>query len=225
MIRTTFPFVLQNLIWPPTRLALKFFADFEVTGLENIEKLEGPVIFAGNHTSELDPILLPASLPFLSHLSPVYYVAKKREFYEKKGLVSFIYGGEFFRLWGAYPVREGLKNYGLALNMHIAILNLGKSLLIFPEGGIPANKKIGPAHGGIAFLSKESGAPIVPIAVRGVREMSVKDFFVRRKKITLIFGKPIYPAELFAGKMELAPEEYKIAAQKIMDEIGKMLRN
>ncbi len=225
MIRTTFPFVLQNFIWPPTRIALKFFADFEIKGSENIENMEGPVIFAGNHTSELDPILLPAALPFLSQLSPIYYVAKKREFYEKSGPLSFIYGGGFFRLWGAYPVREGLKNYELSLNMHISILHMGKSLLIFPEGGLSHDGKLGKAHGGIAFLSKESGAPIIPVAVKGVHEMSTRDFFTRKKKITLTFGKPIYPEELFSGKGEDDQIDYKSAAQKIMNKIGRMLKN
>lgn len=225
MIRTKFPFALQNLIWPPTRLALKFFVDFEVIGLENIAKLEGPIIFAANHTGELDVILVPAALPFLSRLSPMYYVAKRREFYEKEGPISFIYGGGFFRLWGAYPLREGLKNYAMSLNMHVAILRLGKSLLIFPEGGIPKDRKLGSAHGGVAFLSKEADAPIVPIAVKGVREISMKDFWARKKKITLTFGKPIYPNELFVGKTDVTPEEYKAAAQKVMDKIGEMLKS
>jgi 1-acyl-sn-glycerol-3-phosphate acyltransferase len=56
------PLVLQTSIWPITRPLFRFFIHLKVEGLENLNKLSPGVIFAANHTSELDPILVPASL-------------------------------------------------------------------------------------------------------------------------------------------------------------------
>src|SRR3989344_2976057 len=83
-----FPLVLQTLIWIPTRLILKFFLRFKIQGLENLEGLKGPVIFAVNHSSEWDPVLVPAALPFLSSLGPTFFTSRERKFYEKNGLQS-----------------------------------------------------------------------------------------------------------------------------------------
>ncbi len=117
------PFVLQTIVWIPTRLFLKFFFHFEVHEVENIKKLKKPVIFAVNHSSELDPILVTAALPFLSKLSPMFYTSRERTFYKKSGMSSLFYGGFFFKLWGAYPVHIGIRNYEKAMMPHIEVLN------------------------------------------------------------------------------------------------------
>src|SRR3989344_4658097 len=72
---------LQNLIWPPTRLALYLFAHFKIYGADNLNELKGGVIFVGNHMSELDPILLPAPFPWFSRFSPIFYVSREKTFY------------------------------------------------------------------------------------------------------------------------------------------------
>ena len=171
------------------RLLLRFFADLEVHGLENLPT-HGPVIFAANHESELDVILVPASLPFISLLAPMFYVAKKREFYRKTGLRSLFYGGFFFKLWGAYPVREGLRNYKFSLNMHLRMLHERKCVLIFPEGRVTPDGRIGKAHGGVAYLAWESRAPVVPVGIKSTYQISFAKLLARRQKITITFGSP-----------------------------------
>lgn len=223
MIRTLPPFLLQNFVWPVVRPLLLIFARFEIRGLEHLKALRGPIIFAGNHMGEVDVVLVPAALPFLSRFSPIFYVAKQREFYEKKGMVALLYGGAFFKLWGAYPVREGLKNYASSLGTHLEILNKKRSLLIFPEGGVSPDGTIRPAHGGVAFLSRAAGAPIIPVAIKSTKNFSWRGFFAGRFRFSITFGAPIRPENLFTDRSEPDVETYREAAGKTMEQVESLL--
>jgi 1-acyl-sn-glycerol-3-phosphate acyltransferase len=202
------PLFLQTLIWIPTRIILAVFVRFEVVGLENIEKIaelqqsekatknsrgKTGIIFAANHTSELDPILLPAALPFLSPLMPIFYTSRERDFYRASGFRQIFYGGALFKLWGAHPIKAGLKDYEKSLANHVEILKARKSVLIFPEGGIQGHGAVtGKARGGVAFLAAHTDCPIVPVHIIGANEISFSEFFSCKRKIILVFGKPIF---------------------------------
>lgn len=217
-----FPLVLQTLIWVPTRLILKFFLRFNVLGAENLKGLKGSVIFAVNHGSEWDPILVPAALPFLSPLNPTFFTSRERKFYGKQGLHSFLYGGLFFKVWGAYPVKVGVKNYERSLRQHIRILedNAG-SICFFPEGAKTKDGNFLPAKGGISYLAHRTGTTVIPVMLHGHFKMRKDDFFLRRNKVTVTFGRPILSRELFEERY-YNPHEYKIIAQEIMGKIMEL---
>ncbi len=225
MISSLFPYFLQNLIWIPTQIFLRFFGHFEIYGKNNLCGIKGAVIFASNHTSELDPILLPAAMPMFSRFLPMFYVSREKNFYDSSHpLKRLFYGGLFFEFWGAYRTHVGLHNYEISLQPHLKILERGHSLSIFPEGkkgfdGIPREGK-----GGAAFLSHKTGAPVVPVAISGAFKTSVPDFFSFKKHFRITFGKPIYPNELFAGKKIKDPHDYKIIVnESIMPRIAEMM--
>src|SRR3990167_11455141 len=92
------PLILQTAIWPIMRPLFWFFLHLKIIGCENLRSLPKGVIFASNHTSELDAILIPASLPFLSRFMPMFYVSRPREFYKNSGWRQLFYGGLFFKL-------------------------------------------------------------------------------------------------------------------------------
>lgn len=223
--------VLQTLIWIPTRIFFKIFYSYKVEGLENLKNLKsnnyfdnkkGGVIFAVNHSSELDPIMIPASLPFFSRLMPIFYVSREKNFYINSGVKKHIYGGLFFRLWGAHNVFVGLNNFELALKHHIEILKSGKSLCIFPEGKKTPDGNIGRGKGGASFLAQRTNSTIVPVRIKGFHKSCLKRDFLRRKKIEVVFGKPIYPDDLFSNSKIKNFDEYKQATQKIMETIGDL---
>jgi len=217
-----FPWVLQTLVWIPIRIIFWFFIKLEIRGLENLKGLKKSVIFAANHSSEWDPILVPAGLPFLSSLSPTFYTSRENDFYRKKGLQNFFYGGAWFKIWGAYSVRVGIKNYEKSLEHHIRILQEKHgSICIFPEGGKSKDGTIGEAKGGISFLAKRTNTPIIPIAIKGVFKMTFKEFFMRKRKVIVEFGKPLFPNELFEDKFYKL-EEHKKIAQIIMAKIKEL---
>lgn len=215
------PLILQKIIWIPTRIILKVFGRLKVIGLENLYSLKGGAIFASNHSSELDPILLPASLPFFSRFSPIFYTSKSKEYYRNSGWRQNFYGGFFFKIWGAHPVYSGLKDYEKALENHIELLKHNKSLFVFPEGRITRDGMIQPARGGIAYLSEISGKPIVPVRIEGIYNMRVGDFFRRKNKIIFKIGKPIEKRELeeIANTSDDSENVYRIRAEYVMSRV------
>ena len=217
------PFILQTSIWFITYFLSRIvFLSLKVKGLENLKDLKRGVIFAVNHTGELDAILIPASLPFLSHLMPMFYTSREKSFYVRSGWRQNIYGGLFFNAWGAYKVYVGQNDYEVALQNHIKILEDGGSICIFPEGNSTRDGKIHRAKGGVAFLSHRTGKPIVPVSIKGLFGLSSKTFFTGKHKTTLRFGKPFYPKDILGEGDEFTYEEYKKGAQKVMDEISLM---
>src|SRR5205085_6941633 len=89
-------------------------------GREHIPQ-EGPVIFAANHRSFLDPFVI-ATLA----RRPLYYVAKKELFANRLQ-------GWFLNSLGAFPVDRGNGDLD-AMDTARLILERGDCVLIFPEG-------------------------------------------------------------------------------------------
>jgi 1-acyl-sn-glycerol-3-phosphate acyltransferase len=222
------PLFLQKLIWMPTRFTLWFFGHLKVEGLENIATVKGNVIFASNHSSEIDPFLVPSSLPFFSRFSPLFYATREKAFYDVNGWRKHLFGGLFINAWGGYGVKVGLNDYAKSLEEHIRILEDGASFCIFPEGGITRDGKLQPGKGGIAYMAEQGKVPVVPVAFTGQYRTKAADFFLRRKHIVVRFGRPIYQAELKEAIRRdsgtvMGVEVYKREAQYVMDKIGEML--
>lgn len=214
------PLILQKIIWIPTNIILRFFGHFEVRGMENLEKAVKPVIFACNHSGELDPILLPAALPFWSRFSPIFYASREKAFYDTSGWRQLFYGGALFRAWGAYPVYVGLKDYAKSMKHQSDIMRAGGCICVFPEGGATRDGNIQPAKGGVAYLTHATGATIVPVRLRGTFHLSAGSFFLRRAKLSITFGAPLAPLAVRDANLSL--DEFKRYANEVMDEVGKL---
>jgi len=223
------PLVLQTLIWPITRPVFRFFLHLKIDGVENLKSVTNNhgLIFACNHSSELDPILVPASLPFLSRLMPMFYTSREQKFYQNSGWRQIFYGGLFFKIWGSHALHSGKHNYAESLQDHIKILGHGKSLLIFPEGRKTKDGQMQEGHGGVAFLSHTLDIPIVPVHISGHFQISLSDFLLRRRHVKVAFGKAMNQSDVFAGiQSPSSPdgnaEYFKSAAQSVMLEISKL---
>ncbi len=192
-------------------------------GIENLHGLQKGVIFASNHTSELDPILLPASLPFFSLYMPMFYPSRERSFYKRSSWRKAFYGGILFKVWGAHRVNSGQKNYEISLATHIDLLLSGHSIFIFPEGKKTDDGRIQNAHGGVIYLSEKSGAPIIPVGITGAYKLDPKSVFFRRRKVEVSFGEPIYAKDLLALARPSDEEKYHNAARIVMEKVRSLI--
>jgi 1-acyl-sn-glycerol-3-phosphate acyltransferase len=211
------PLILQKTIWIPTRFLLHFFGRLSINGLENLENIKGPIIFASNHLSETDVFMIPASLPFFSRFSPIFYVSREKSFYSNSGWRQIFYGGTFFKAWGAYSVSVGLRDYAKSLANHIKIIEDGGSVNIFPEGKRTPDGAIKEARGGVAYLSYATRAAIVPVRIEGNFRLSLKDFIIRKRRFAVFFGKPIYTMN--DPNTSLADNDFKMLANYIMERV------
>ncbi|GEM_PF-291780 len=219
-LRRVIPFVLQTLAWFPTRVAFSFFVHFEVYGREKLSGIH-QAIFAANHASELDPIVVTAALNPFGRFAPLFYAAAPQKEFKNNPNVRWrqhIYRPSFFRAWGAYPIVRGVHDYAKSLAAHSNLLKAGESICIFPEGGITKTGELGEPRGGVIHLAQETGVPIVPVAITGTYKMTGRLFFSRKRHITVEFGEPVCPQEMAVS----SPEEYRREASRIFSAIFSM---
>jgi 1-acyl-sn-glycerol-3-phosphate acyltransferase len=154
-----------------------FIMDRHVEGLENFP-LDGPVIVAANHVTNFDVFPMQLSLP-----RPIFYMGKAELF--KNPITDVV-----FRNLGGFPVSRDKKD-AWAYNHALKVLAHAQTLGMFPEGTRSRGRGLGVAKTGVARLSIETGAPIVPMAIIG----SDKFFksFPRRTRVTVSLLPPILP--------------------------------
>lgn len=162
---------------------------------------KGPFFVVSNHTSFFDSI-------FIGYISsvPLYYIAKEELFRNK--IFAFI-----IRQCGAVPISRK-KSGGAGLIKAINILNLGGSILFFPEGTRSMDNKMRPAKVGTGFIiSHSKGVPVVPVFIKGLRGSRKKEtIFLRPKNIFITIGKPM----LFNSG------SYEEISSRVMEEIKKL---
>ncbi len=132
-----------------------------VEGLENIPK-EGPCVFVGNHRSYYDIPLL------LAGLDKPHGILAKEEL-EKIPLLN-----RWMKLLGCVFVqRDDMRASVRALNDATAIVQGGKSFVIFPEGTRYKGEEGGAGEfkNGAFRIAVKTGAPVVPVAITGARAL------------------------------------------------------
>ncbi|MBI3028020.1 MAG: 1-acyl-sn-glycerol-3-phosphate acyltransferase, partial [Candidatus Rokubacteria bacterium] len=171
---------LVNL-WCRALLALSG-CPLRVEGLENLLGI-GPAVFAANHASYLDSVALLAAIP-----EELVFVAKRE-------LLSWPVVGTVIRKVGHLPVeRVDLARSVADAERATALLRTGTSLLFFPEGTFARQPGILPFRLGGFKASVETGRPVIPVTIRGTREILPDGTWLpRRGAITVAIGPPIKP--------------------------------
>ena len=167
--------ILQSLLWIPGQIMLKLVFRYRVVGLEHLANIDtkNGVLFVSNHRSQVDPVFVAAILPFFSNLRPMHFISLEKKEYAHIPVGRHIYGGFLFKIFGSYPVYRGVKDYGVSLRHHIKLLGEGKSVCIFPEGGIRPESR-GKPRPGVAYLANTTNALVVPLAMTGEKEIEVR---------------------------------------------------
>lgn len=219
------PSLLQHFAWIPLRIFGKLFCSFEIKGASHLEKVEGNIILASNHNSELDPLMLVAALPYFSHILPLAFVSRSKDFY-KQSPRGFIYGGKFFNLMGAYPAYSGLNDYDKSLQHHLAAINSNMSVCVFPVGKKHRIDDYEKARGGVSYLALKTGLPIIPTKIDGLGGYRIRDYLLRRTKVTISFGEALYANDIFNkstnSKSTESHVECEKAAIKLMGKIEQL---
>jgi 1-acyl-sn-glycerol-3-phosphate acyltransferase len=169
-----------------------FGMKLKIYGMEKID-FTRPHIFMANHLSLIDAPLLFLILPVPVRIFP------------KKELFKIPVIGKGMERIGFIPVDRSDSSKGrLAIEKGVEMIKeKGWSFLIFPEGTRSWNGNLLPFKKGGFILSIKSGVPIVPITIKGTREMLPRGkFSLRRGTVEIKFHEPISPEGYSIEKKE-----------------------
>ncbi|MDP1571673.1 MAG: AMP-binding protein [Vicinamibacterales bacterium] len=183
-------------ILPPLRGVLHL----RVQGLEHLDGLAGPVIFAANHQSHLDVPAILLALPgrWRARVSP----AMSKEFFAahffpqahswRQVLTNRLnyYLAAFF--FNAFPLPQREAGARQTLRYTAEVAEDGYSILIFPEGVRTRDGEIGTFLGGVGMMASRLDLPVVPIRIDGAhRVLATGQTRPRPGPVTVAFGPPL----------------------------------
>jgi 1-acyl-sn-glycerol-3-phosphate acyltransferase len=153
----------------------------KVEGLEKV-KPNGSYVFISNHLSYMDTPVVLANIPV------------QFRFLAKRGLFQIPLLGTHLARAGHVPVprddaRAAVKTMTTAAQV---IRERGISLLIFPEGGRSHTGELASFKEGAAYIAIRAGVPLVPVALKGTREvLPFGSGCIRSGSVTMRIGDPI----------------------------------
>ncbi len=165
------------------RPAVKVFWKPSVIGMEHVPRT-GPAVIAANHISVLDSVFM---IPTLSRRITYIGKAEYLDSWKTK---------HFFRGLGAIPVdRSGGDAAAAALDAAARVLENGGLFGIFPEGTRTRDGLLHRGKTGVARLAIRTGAPVIPIGLRGLDEIQPPDAKFPRPFLRweVRIGEPLYP--------------------------------
>ena len=196
-----YPVRLARAAWTElvTRPVMAAVAQPSVEGLDRLEHVTAPVIFASNHSSHLDTPLVLSVLPDKWRHKIVTLAAADYFFDSRLKAVYFAFSLNAVPIDRTRVSRE-------SSDRAEELLADGWNLLIFPEGGRSPDGWGQEHRGGAAWLAARSGRPLVPLHIQGTGRLwprGAKRIYTGETKVT--FGAPLYPdlpARQLVGQVE-----------------------
>jgi 1-acyl-sn-glycerol-3-phosphate acyltransferase len=160
----------------------------EASGEENVP--EGGFVYASNHESLIDILVLGAALP-----GDFKWAAKR-------SVMNIPFLGWHLRLAGHVPVdRNGRKDSAAAVTEAFeSVLRNEHPLLVFPEGTRTEDGKLRPFKNGAFQAAVLTGKPVVPVALKGTFTLMSREAVdtgsskaPEDRLVTVRIGEPLYP--------------------------------
>ena len=195
--------MLYSILKPTVRVLGRLWFRLSVVGVDRVPR-EGKLLLASNQLSVLDPALIGSVMP-----RELDYMAKT-ELFQIPGF------GALIRALNAHPVdRSGSDS--AALRLALRLLGDGRAVLVFPEGTRGVEGSLQAARAGAGMLAALSGAPVLPVYVRGSgRALPKGAALPRPARVTVAFGDPIRFAKT-RGRTR-----YQDVSDEIMAAIGRL---
>lgn len=192
--------IFQKILFYPLA---SLYAGTEYSGAENLNLNSKPAIFVSNHQSVLDvPTInkilsknsfktaIPSDSAYVFGIGIKEKLSKR--LYEKlRGFCTALF-------YNGYPFGETIGT-DKSLEFTGEFIDLGYSIIFFPEGQRTRNGKMNKFKSGIGYLALNMKVPIIPIKIEGLFEIMPAGRYIIPKKFgksKVKFGKPITLDEL-----------------------------
>lgn len=150
---------------------------FRATGRRNIPE-RGGVLMVVNHLADVDPPYLALACG----ARPAQYVALSRHF-TRRPLATLLFA------LGAFPIRPGADTR--ALRYAREQLELGRLVIIFPEGSPTGSARMTDFRDGAGLLALTPGVTVVPAAIWGSHRVMRGRWPIGRGPVRVAVGPPI----------------------------------
>jgi long-chain acyl-CoA synthetase len=213
---------LRRISLPTWMLPLaRVFAWIEVRGLEHLDGLTGPVVFAVNHQSHFDTPAVLYALP--SRFRYRLAVAMAKEFFsahffpERHSRGAWLTSSLNYYLaslfFNAFPLPQREAGTRQTLRYIGALLGEGYSVLIFPEGKRTNAGEINPFRPGIGMIGARLQVPVVPVRLTGLEKVLHHSWKM---------AKPGPAAVTFGPPLRLDGDDYAALAQQVEDAVRRL---
>jgi long-chain acyl-CoA synthetase len=177
-----------RLLYRFNRRAMRALFRLEVIGRENLPA-SGNFICAPNHASVLDPLAVAAAFDF-DRLRHTYWA----------GWTGMAFGNALLRsvsrLAQVLPIEQERAAYS-SLAMSLLVLQRGKNLIWFPEGGRARDGRLQVFRTGISLLLEHQPTPVVPMLITGTHDaMPIGRRLPRLCPVRVVIGRPLSVDEL-----------------------------
>ncbi|MGH9405808.1 MAG: lysophospholipid acyltransferase family protein [Terriglobia bacterium] len=175
----------SKLILWTSRIRLK------VEGIENIPR-GAAAIFCSNHPSAMD-------IPILFVCLPLQF-----RFVAKRSLFDVPFLGWHLRRSGHIPIERDRPHKAYqSLDRAVSRIQAGCPVVLFPEGHRNRDGSLGAFKRGSFYLAIRSGAPVVPVTIRGSRAVLKPDsLHVKPGIVEIVFHPPIDTSGMSAAAVE-----------------------
>jgi long-chain acyl-CoA synthetase len=196
----------------------RLFAWVRVEGLEHLDHVTGPVVFAANHQSHMDVPVILSVLP--GHWRAKVAPAMAKEFFKAHffpdefstrqvitNRLNYYLAAFFFN---TFPLPQREAGARQTLRYIGEVTGAGYSVLIFPEGVRSESGEIKPFRGGIGMIGSRLGLPVIPVRLHGVDQVLHTSWKM---------AKPGYVSVTFGRPMRLSGDNYAELAQQVQQAV------
>jgi 1-acyl-sn-glycerol-3-phosphate acyltransferase len=197
------------------RVAWRFFARVETSGLERLRGLDGPVLLVANHVSNADaPLVGSFVTPALGRR--IYWLGKQEA-------LDWPVLGALIQHNAVIGIQRGAADVE-AFRAAKRVLDEGHVLIVFPEGTRSPTGALQEAKEGTTILAVRTRARIVPIGVAGTRRVWPRGQRLPhfgRRRVVLRVGEPFTISAPGSGAERRAAQV--AATNQIMGRIAALL--
>lgn len=169
--------------------------NMQVRGVNRLPK-RGAFLLCGNHASHLDAPAILAALPRETALRTS--TAAAQDVFADHPIRNF-----FAKLLtNCLPIERNAE-FARGLRTLESVLRRGDPMILFPEGKRSQDGELLPFNVGAAMLSIRTGAPIVPVYLKGVRTaLPRRSLVFSPAYVRVEFGEPIDPRPIIEAIRE-----------------------
>jgi 1-acyl-sn-glycerol-3-phosphate acyltransferase len=201
---------------------LLVFTKPRFTGRENMPR-SGGVVFAPNHISHFDPVVLGFF---------IWECRRIPRFLGKASVFKVPVVGRIISSAGQIPVYRDSIHAADAFRDAVAAVERGECVGVYPEGTITRDPELWPMTGktGAARIALMTGCPVIPLANWGAHEIfqsytgKLRIRLLPRKTIQVRAGKPV-DLSAFQGKPitnQLLHEATEVIMMAVAETLGEL---